>query len=305
MIELARALLIVSGTFSATAQELNSEGLHAPIILEAFGADPMTIRARFVDTNTSESGYFLYYGTSPDGPFDIEDRDIYSGLDSGRIFTVQTNSGYEPNTLLYIKIAAFIFDPATGDYSPPGPFSELMFARTLPGWPPSPSNFLATAEDDHIRLTWTDNSPVGDPLDEAAWGIMRSNDGSNFNRSYVVPANTTFLVDNDVAPNTTYYYRLESINAFGNSFDVYSASATTLPEVDTTRLYGMTFMGGNFGAGSLYRINADGSDFTVLHNFTGDINGSNPSGSLSRGATGRVYGMTSFRGSSPDQWNDL
>jgi uncharacterized repeat protein (TIGR03803 family) len=40
-------------------------------------------------------------------------------------------------------------------------------------------------------------------------------------------------------------------------------------------LYGTAFMGGNFGSGTVFKIKADGSGFTVLHPFTGN-DGANP-----------------------------
>lgn len=43
--------------------------------------------------------------------------------------------------------------------------------------------------------------------------------------------------------------------------------------------------------GSLYRIRPDGSDFTVLHRFSGD-DGSQPRGPLALGSDGRIYGVT-------------
>jgi uncharacterized repeat protein (TIGR03803 family) len=60
------------------------------------------------------------------------------------------------------------------------------------------------------------------------------------------------------------------------------------------RLYGMTFQGGNFGAGTLYRLNRNGSGYEILRHF-GDPNansaGHNPRG-LAKGLDGALYGMT-------------
>jgi uncharacterized repeat protein (TIGR03803 family) len=57
-------------------------------------------------------------------------------------------------------------------------------------------------------------------------------------------------------------------------------------------LYGMTYSGGANGAGTAFKVNTDGTDFTLLHSFTGGVSdGLNPLGSLTLdGST--LYGMT-------------
>ena len=61
-------------------------------------------------------------------------------------------------------------------------------------------------------------------------------------------------------------------------------------------LYGTTQNGGSLGNGTIFSINTDGSNFTVIHAFAGGSNdGANPNGSLAIvGAT--LYGMTSGGG---------
>ena len=62
-------------------------------------------------------------------------------------------------------------------------------------------------------------------------------------------------------------------------------------------LYGMTAGGGSSNnPGVLFRMNADGSGYTLLHNFTGGAtDGSNPSGSLTLSGS-MLYGMTANGG---------
>ncbi|MEQ1588289.1 MAG: choice-of-anchor tandem repeat GloVer-containing protein, partial [Cyclobacteriaceae bacterium] len=404
------ALLGASNTSIVFAQSSDSFPYVAPIIVEAIGDSPQTFRVQFVDTNTSEYGYLFYYSTSPEGPFDIEDWDMNSELDSGRVLSFRSNTGYAPNTRVYIKIAALIIDPIVNAPIQASPFTELVSTTTMAGWPLPPTDFTAKAESNQIQLTWTDNSPVGHPFDESAWGIMRSDGDGNFNRSYTVPANTTSFVDSEVMPNQTYYYRLESINQFGNSYDVYFANVTALPVIDTptvspsnisfsnvlstsmtvsftpgngthrlavmkaggapsfkpidntsytgvlgngesvvyngkgstfnftglipntqyfvtifeynsdstsTRylvsnaplastftkntsslptLFGMASAGGLSGVGTIFKINVDGSGLGVLHNFNG-TNGANPTGSLIQATDGSLWGTTSIGGS--------
>ena len=67
-----------------------------------------------------------------------------------------------------------------------------------------------------------------------------------------------------------------------------------LPVLSGSTLYGMTDVGGGVNsAGTVYKINTDGSGYQVLHSFTGS-GGSKPQGSLTlSGST--LYGMT-FQG---------
>ncbi|OFY82719.1 MAG: hypothetical protein A3F72_06365 [Bacteroidetes bacterium RIFCSPLOWO2_12_FULL_35_15] len=60
-------------------------------------------------------------------------------------------------------------------------------------------------------------------------------------------------------------------------------------------LYGMTYVGGTYGAGVLFKVSFDGSGYTKLIDFSGTTNGSTPYGSLILGG-GILYGMTSAGG---------
>jgi uncharacterized repeat protein (TIGR03803 family) len=63
-------------------------------------------------------------------------------------------------------------------------------------------------------------------------------------------------------------------------------------------LYGMTSGGGSSNFGTVFKINSNGTGYTILHNFTGGSDdGNSPEGSLTlSGST--LYGMTSGGGSS-------
>lgn len=62
---------------------------------------------------------------------------------------------------------------------------------------------------------------------------------------------------------------------------------------DGAALYGMTHSGGAYGYGTIYRVGLEGSDFTILHSFTGgNRDGANPDGSLIESG-GVLFGMTS------------
>ncbi len=86
----------------------------------------------------------------------------------------------------------------------------------------------------------------------------------------------------------------------------YSATDGANPQGDLIRvgdtLYGMTLSGGAnhpaTGSGVVFRVDIDGSDFALLHTFSGSAtDGSRPYGSLSY-VDGQLYGMTSEGGTS-------
>src|SRR5205814_3071305 len=56
-------------------------------------------------------------------------------------------------------------------------------------------------------------------------------------------------------------------------------------------LYGTTQGGGEFGAGTLYKLKPNGDDFTVLHAFNCS-DGANPYAGLIQDSVGNLYGTT-------------
>jgi len=74
-------------------------------------------------------------------------------------------------------------------------------------------------------------------------------------------------------------------------------SANRLIEGSDGSLYGTNATGGNFGAGSIFRINKDGSGYQVLHSFSTDPNdGIKPLDRVVEGSDGVLYGTTSEGG---------
>jgi uncharacterized repeat protein (TIGR03803 family) len=61
-------------------------------------------------------------------------------------------------------------------------------------------------------------------------------------------------------------------------------------------LYGTTAFGGAAGDGVVFRVDPSGNE-TVLHSFTGGVDGSIPFAGLTAGAGGKLYGTTFFGGS--------
>ena len=63
-------------------------------------------------------------------------------------------------------------------------------------------------------------------------------------------------------------------------------------------LYGTAQSGGSFGAGTVFKLNPDGTGFTVLKNFDSLTTGDRPTGTLIQGADGALYGTAAQGGSS-------
>ncbi len=66
----------------------------------------------------------------------------------------------------------------------------------------------------------------------------------------------------------------------------------TLLQVNDSLLYGLTQQGGTAGLGVLFKYNFLTNTETVVHNFTGNPDGSTPGGTLIKGTDGYLYGVT-------------
>jgi hypothetical protein len=80
--------------------------------------------------------------------------------------------------------------------------------------PALPTNITATAAAyNNINLTWKDNSN-----NETGFEVYRSTSlAGTYNIVGTAAANTTAFSDTTLSPSTTYYYKLQAINKYGNS----------------------------------------------------------------------------------------
>src|SRR5258708_6615090 len=72
--------------------------------------------------------------------------------------------------------------------------------------------------------------------------------------------------------------------------------AVTLAEGRDGKLYGTTFGGGVYGAGTIFRIDPNTDIGSVLHSFDNGSNGGYPVGGLTVASDGNFYGTTAFGG---------
>jgi MYXO-CTERM domain-containing protein len=86
------------------------------------------------------------------------------------------------------------------------------------------------------------------------------------------------------------------LHSFGGASDGWSPNGSLTLSGST--LYGMTTLGGpGTGGGTLFKVNTDGTGFSVLHFFGGPSNGALPYGSLTLSGS-ILYGMTAAGGAS-------
>gem|GEM_PF-560376 len=95
------------------------------------------------------------------------------------------------------------------------------------------------------------------------------------------------------------------INSDGRDFTVLKNFTATISEYGTQsrlvqgkdgKFYGINSYGGTYGKGTIYRINPDGSGFTVLRHLDSNADGHHHAGGLVQGSDGSFYGMTSYGG---------
>ena len=85
------------------------------------------------------------------------------------------------------------------------------------------------------------------------------------------------------------------LKSFGNASQSGSRPVGVLVGADGV-LYGTTSGGGIYSNGTVFRVNVDGSRYTVLHAFGGNANdGAKPQAGLVQGRDGMLFGTTSWR----------
>jgi uncharacterized repeat protein (TIGR03803 family) len=84
------------------------------------------------------------------------------------------------------------------------------------------------------------------------------------------------------------------LHAFGSGLDGGSPNGPLIRDGAGT-LYGVTERGGEYGWGTVYKVDSTGNE-TILRSFTGGRDGLYPIGSLNRDSKGRLYGVTNQGG---------
>jgi uncharacterized repeat protein (TIGR03803 family) len=102
-------------------------------------------------------------------------------------------------------------------------------------------------------------------------------------------------------------YRIAPDGAFSVVHDADTPDGSNpgrIMQASDGKLYGVTASGGAFSSGTIYRINLDGSGYTVLHSFDSDDDGGGPY-ALIEASDGFFYGVASYGGTPPPGCNPL
>jgi uncharacterized repeat protein (TIGR03803 family) len=122
-------------------------------------------------------------------------------------------------------------------------------------------------------------------------GLLLGSDGALYGTTYyggTGSAGTVFKINQD----GTGFAVLKNFVAATTG----GASYARLLEVDEV-LYGTTYTGGNGNAGTVFKLNLDGSGFTVLKHFDNSTTGGHPTSGLILGPDGALYGAAFHGGS--------
>ncbi|MFA5104310.1 MAG: fibronectin type III domain-containing protein [Candidatus Margulisiibacteriota bacterium] len=201
-----------TGGDSAYSSVVNATTLpNAPSVpsgLAAVAASQTQINLTWTDT-ANETGYRIQ--RSPNG------TSSWTTITTPAANAVSySNSGLTANTTYYYRICAF----NTGGDSA---YSSAVNTTTLPNIPSAPTGLTATAVSAvQITIGWTDNAN-----NEDGFKIERGPDGNSWSYITTMPTNSVGYNSMGLTPHTTYYFRVRSYNAAGNSGYSNTASATT------------------------------------------------------------------------------
>ena len=100
--------------------------------------------------------------------------------------------------------------------------------------PTQPAGLVASLEDElSVRLDW---EPSSDDVGVTGYSVRRSTDGTNY--SPAGSSDTTSFLDSGLAPDTTYWWTVEAVDAAGNRSDPSAPATVTTGAVDPARLVG-------------------------------------------------------------------
>lgn len=133
--------------------------------------------------------------------------------------------------------------------------------------PATPSGLeAATASSSAIALNWIDTSG-----DETGFRLERSEDGLNFTQVAALPSNTTGYLDENLAADTLYTFRVRSWNSAGNSsFSGAAIAATDAPPPLTDQVASSELLVAGTVSGSYQSTwNDDGSSQRITEQQSG------------------------------------
>jgi uncharacterized repeat protein (TIGR03803 family) len=126
-------------------------------------------------------------------------------------------------------------------------------------------------------------------------GLVEGNDGTLYGTAYYGTGADGSISGSIFKISKTGDY--EAIYRFGSPYSDGFAPETDLAVAPNGMLFGTASKGGsNLFYGTVYSLNPDGSDYSVLHHFAGDPDGGLPYGAVTIGSDHRLYGTCELRG---------
>ncbi len=202
----------------ATRGDLQSDPSNIAVVSDAAPDVPAGVHS----TNASPTEIDLAWESSADATSYVVYRLDPNGLDFAQVGTVAGNATTYAATGL-VRGQNYIFRISaknSAGESDPSDDCETQTHQTTPNAPTAAT--ATTVSNDRIDVHWTDNSD-----NEDGFRIEVSANGSSFTQIAEVGANATAYSDTDLDSNTTYSYRIYSVNAAGDSTASATASATT------------------------------------------------------------------------------
>lgn len=183
----------------------------APTDLTVTPLSASTLRLTWTDNSDNETRFDVY-------------RSYDNGVNYGIIqylganTTTYDDANLAANTVYYYRVYASTSSAST--------VSNTASGQTLTSPPAAPANLqVSVPGNNQLRVTWTDTSN-----NETGFKIDRSPDGVTWNRTVSVDAaNVTTFLDDGLPAGTTFYYRVRSYNAGGESANSSVVSGTTNP----------------------------------------------------------------------------
>lgn len=176
-----------------------------PSGLSASASSARSITLKWADNSSDETGFKIERKTGSSGTYS-EIATVDAGV------TTYNDTGLTEGTTYYYEVRAY---NGAGDSA----YSNEESTTTLPAAPSSLSTSASSTS--QIDLSWTDNS-----AGETGFKIERKTEaGGTYTEIATVAAETTKYSNSGLTAATTYYYRVMSYSAAGNSD--YSNEATS------------------------------------------------------------------------------
>lgn len=138
-------------------------------------------------------------------------------------------------------------------------------------------------------------TPLGGPLATNGFTLSEDPETLTVTTNWIKGIHGTLFKLDTVSGVYTSLHNFTGIDLSGNSDDGSQPQGDLI--LDGSVLYGSTRLGGTDDEGTVFKLNTDGSGYTVLRSFTGGVaDGAMPCGSLTA-ADGVLYGQTTYGGS--------